>query len=257
MILSLRHSSSLILFLDTPFINLRIFCIVQCTLAKFKFNPISIGESEPASSGDLLTEDLKALGISTDMAAPTTTNAQPKPTLGADMESLDPSFFSQQPPPTYQQQQLLMPTTTGALPIMPPPPPDSTNKMMAMVPVTSATAPGQLQQPNVFRSPQSNSQRPILAAAFASSYQMTSSGGGVGGAGYPVMSSLGSGGIGGGIGGGVNKMGAVGGGGGAGGGMSPMKAKANGRHVSEKEKDKAASWMNVFAHLDPLVNEKV
>lgn len=145
-----------------------------------------------------------------------------------------------------------MPTTTGALPIMPPPPPDSTNMMMAMVPVTSATAPGQLQQPNVFRSPQSNSQRPILAAAFASSYQMTSGGGGVGGAGYPMMSSLGSGGIG----GGANKAGAVGGGG-AGGGMSPMKAKANGRHVSEKEKDKAASWMNVFAHLDPLVNEKV
>lgn len=213
------------------------------TDSKFQFSSVV-----PGSSGDLLSEDLKALGISPDTAP---NAAQPKPTLGADMESLDPAYFSQQPPPpppTYQQQQMLMPTTTGApqhLPIMPPPPSGSAN-MMAMVPVASAVAGQQQQQPAMFRSPQSNSQRPILAAALASSYQMPS--GGVGGAGYPMGGGIG------GVGGGANKMGAAGG---AGGGMSPTKAKANGRHVSEKEKDKAASWMNVFAHLDPLVNEKV
>ena len=126
------------------------------------------------------------------------------------------------------------------------PPPSGSTNMMGMVPVTSAVAGQQQQQSAMFRSPQSNSQRPILAAALASSYQMPSSGG-VGGAGYPMMSSLGSSGA----------IGGIGGGAGGVGGISPTKAKANGRHVSEKEKEKSASWMNVFAHLDPLVNEKV
>lgn len=185
----------------------------------------STAAAEPSSSGssDLLSEDLKALGISPDTTTPV---APPKPALSGDMGSLDPSYFNQQLQPVP-----MMTSMTGVpqFPAAPPPGPSSSSSTMMMMPMAPPTIPGQqLQQPQMFRSPQSNSQRPILAAALASSP-----------AGFP--SPLG----------GTNKIpsGAMG---------SPLKA--NGRHVSDgddKEKEKAASWMNVFAHLDPLVNEKV
>ena len=171
------------------------------------------GATSPPS--DLLSEDLKALGISPDSLGTGSTNTStttPKPSLGPDMESLDPLYFSQQPP------QPLMPSTVGGVP---------------QLPMPSTMLSGQQQpQPPMFRSPLTSSQRPILAPALASNYQMS-------GPGFMTSPPSGVG--------GATKMAAA----------SPT-AKANGRHVSdEKGKDKASSWMNVFAHLDPLVNEKV
>ena len=167
-------------------------------------------------SSDLLSEDLKALGISPEMTAPSTKKPAP---LEGDVGTLDPSYFNPQLQP-------IMSSTIGA--------PQSAAPSSMMMVVAPPPYPGSTptgQQPQMFRSPQSNSHRPILAPSLASGYQMTSLGQIV-----PPLS-----------------------------GMSRAVApgpglKANGRHVADgkdKETEKSASWMNVFAHLDPLVNEKV
>ena len=188
-------------------------------------NSTSANPTSPAS--DLLSEELKALGISSESTAPV--KAPPKPALGADMESLDPLYFSQQQqlPP-----QSIVMSTTGV--------PQYPSAMMSMSMAHPAPPfpydPGQpqQQQPPMFRSPQSNSQRPILASALASSYQTS-------GPGFPVP-PLGK----------VPTLGA-----GVGSGLKANGSRVGADGQDKEEKEKAASWMNVFAHLDPLVNEKV
>ena len=178
------------------------------------------GNTVSGGSSDLLADDLKALGIPPDTTPPAA--LAPKPALGEDIGSLDPSYFAQQLPPHP-----IMSSTTGVPQLSAPP---SSTMMITPPPASGQQA---QQQPQMFRSPQSNSQRPILATALASTYQPS-------GPGYmmPPLS------------GGAGKLPSA----------AAMGSAINGRHVSEaedKEKEKAASWMNVFAHLDPLVNEKV
>lgn len=167
--------------------------------------------SQVDGSSDLLSEDLKALGISPESKAP------PKPaTLAAGLESLDPSYFTQQQlPPQFPAPMMTVP----------------------MVPPSFSGQPPQ-QHPQMFRSPQSNSQRPILASALAPTHQVLGPG-----LTMPPQSGLAKA---------PNAAPGMG-----------SSLKANGRYGGadgrdkSKEKEKAASWMNVFAHLDPLVNEKV
>ena len=143
-------------------------------------NPSATPQVKDGAS-NLLSDDLKSLGLSPPKTAPAGSSS----TLSSGLETLNPAMFQagqQQPPPNLN---LSMPPQQ---PLMP-----------GQVPM--------------FRSPMPGSQLPILPPAYLSQAGSLS-------------------------------------------GMSTQKA-ASPKPGSKGEEGKGTAWMNVFAHLDPLVNEKV
>ena len=145
-------------------------------------NPSATPQVKDTAS-DLLSDDLKLLGLSPPKTAPVGSGSTPS----SGLKTLNPAMFQ-----AGQQ--------------LPPP-----NLNMSMPPYPQQPLmPGQIP---MFRSPMPGSQLPILPPAY------------------------------------LSQAGSLP-------GKSPQKA-ASPKPGSKAEEGKGTAWMNVFAHLDPLVNEKV